>query len=100
MGDLTRRSGLIATTTQSMHGGHYSAIAVIGVGFACLGLGMIFDVRGLGERVVRIMVALGTAFGAEKQGRKIAAHARIFYIGWGAIALWFGIAALLIALLH
>ena len=89
----------VSATRQST-GGYYAADAAIGVLFASLGLGMIFDIRGLGERVVRIMIALGTAFGAEKQGQRIAASKRFFSVGWGALALGFGVALLLIAALH
>lgn len=80
--------------------GSYTAIAVIGVVFTLLGLVMIFDVRRLGERVVGFMISLGTAFGAAKEARRVAAHKRFFALGWGAMALSFGIGALLIAALH
>ncbi len=96
----TGSRSLLAATMRSAAGGHYVTIAVIGVVCAALGLGMIFNVRGVGERGVDLMIALGTALGAENQGRRVAARKRLFYIAWGAMALSFGIAALLIAVLH
>jgi hypothetical protein len=90
---------LLAATSQP-GSENFAAIAVIGVAFTLLGLGMIFDVRGLGERVVGFMVSLGTALGAEKQTQRIAAHKRLFSVGWGVMALWFGVGALIIAALH
>jgi hypothetical protein len=99
---LARGEALTADlgAASQAHPGGYTAIAVIGVVFTLLGLVMIFDVRRLGERVVGFMILLGTALGAEKQTRRIAAHKRLFAVGWGAMALSFGVGALLIAALH
>jgi hypothetical protein len=91
---------LLGVATRGSGGGNYVAIAVIGVVFTLLGMGMIFNVWGLGERVVGLMISWGPALGAGKQTGRVAAHRRLFAIGWGALALWFGVGSLLIDVLH
>jgi hypothetical protein len=90
----------LASATSQAGGGNFAAVAVVGAVFVLLGVVMIFDIRGAGERVVSFMLSLGTALGAEKQTRRVAAHKRLFGVGWGAMALLFGAGALLIVVLH
>jgi hypothetical protein len=80
--------------------GSYTVEAAVGAIFTLVGLGMALNVRGFGEKVVSMMVALGVALGSGEQARKIAQRERAFSIVWGVIALLFGVGAIVFAVLR